>query len=87
MEEQMVDQVMIFLVVGYEMVVFIMVWVMYVFCQNFEVQWKLWKEVRERLLFVDSGKGVMSVDIEVMLYFSVVCNEVLRFYLFVFFMV
>lgn len=79
-DENLVDQLMTFLVAGHETTAAAMTWAVYMLCRHPEVQRRLRDEVRERLPSIDSDVDVASVDIDRMPYLNAVCNEVLRYY-------
>lgn len=79
-QDQLLDQLMNFLVAGHETVAVSMTWAVYALCQHPGVQTKLRAEVREHLPSPAGFSDVSSTDIDKMPYLNAVCSEVFRFY-------
>lgn len=79
-DDNLVDQLMTFLVAGHETTATAMIWGIYLLCLHPEIQTRLRAEIRENLPSLDSGTPITSHQIDSMTYLSAVCNEVLRYY-------
>ena len=79
-DEELVNQMMTFLVAGHETTATSMTWAMYLLCQNPEIQTKLRQEIRAHLPSVDSEDQMTAQVLESCPYLHAVCNEVLRLY-------
>ncbi|KAH7183661.1 cytochrome p450 monooxygenase [Fusarium flagelliforme] len=75
-EENMVDQIITFLVAGHETTAASLQWAVYALCIYPEIQTRLRDEVRDKL----SSGAVTAEDIDGLPYLNAFCNEVLRFY-------
>ena len=87
--ENLVDQMITFLVAGHETLATSVQWAVYALCQHPEMQARLRKEVRSRLpptiIASRDGKAAppqpaTSSEIDALPYLNAFCNEVLRFY-------
>ena len=80
-DEELVNQLMTFLVAGHETTASALTWAVYMICKNRDVQERLRKEVVDRLPDpMNQGSTITNVDIDSMPYLNAVCNEVLRLY-------
>lgn len=82
-DQDLVDQLMTFLVAGHENVAASLTWAVYMLCRYPEIQTKLRQEVREHLPSTvhDPTATISSVDIDSdMPYLNAVCAEVLRYW-------
>jgi len=79
-QDQLLDQLMNFLVAGHETVAVSMTWAVYALCQHPTVQTKLRAEIRKNLPSPAGFSDVTSADIDKLPYLNAVCNEVFRFY-------
>lgn len=82
-DQDLVDQLMTFLVAGHENVAASLTWAVYMLCRYPEIQTKLRHEVRQRLpsTVQDPTATISSVDIDfAMPYLNAVCAEVLRYW-------
>ena len=75
-DEDLVNQMMTFLVAGHETTATAMIWALYLLCKHPEVQTRLRREIREKLPSVD--EEVTAVQVDECHYLSAVCSEVLR---------
>ena len=75
-DEELVNQMMTFLVAGHETTATAMVWAIYLLCKHREVQEKLRDEIRSKLPSLDSD--ITAADIDSCQYLHAVCTEVLR---------
>ncbi|KAF2718396.1 cytochrome P450 78A3 [Polychaeton citri CBS 116435] len=75
-DEELVNQMMTFLVAGHETTATSMIWALYFLCRNSEVQRKLREEVRKNITSLESE--VDSNVIDSCQYLHAVCAEVLR---------
>lgn len=75
-DEDLVDQMMTFLVAGHETTATSMIWSMYLLCRHPEVQQKLRDEVRAKL--PPLAEDVTAAEIDSCDYLSAVCSEILR---------
>ncbi|KAK4549355.1 hypothetical protein LTR36_006352 [Oleoguttula mirabilis] len=75
-DEDLVNQMMTFLVAGHETTSTAMIWALYALCKHPEVQAKLREEVRSKLPSLD--EDVSAADIDNCHYLHAVCSEVLR---------
>lgn len=79
-DDNLVDQMMTFLIAGHETVATSMIWAIYLLCLHPEIQDRLRAEIREKLPSPDSTASITSHQIDSMLYLNSVCSEVLRYY-------
>lgn len=79
-DQDLVDQLMTFVVAGHETVASSIIWAIYMLCRYPDMQAKLRQEVRERLPSIDTLTTISSVDIDQMPYLNAVCSEVLRYW-------
>ncbi|MCJ1387575.1 hypothetical protein MMC18_000418 [Xylographa bjoerkii] len=80
-EEDLVNQMMTFLVAGHETTATSMQWALITLCQYPEMQTRLREEVRANLPSPNDATAQMSADIlDRLPYLHAVCNEVLRVY-------
>lgn len=75
-DEELVNQMMTFLVAGHETTATSMIWAIYELCRNNEVQKELREEIREKIPCLDSD--VTAAQIDDCHYLQAFCNEVLR---------
>lgn len=75
-DEELVNQMMTFLVAGHETTATSMIWAIYELCRNNEIQKKLREEIREKIPSLDSD--VTAAQIDDCHYLQAFCNEVLR---------
>jgi len=75
-DEDLVNQMMTFLVAGHETTATAMIWAIYLLCKHPEVQNKLREEVRSQLPSLD--EDVTAADVDNCHYLQAVCSEVLR---------
>ncbi|KAK5124989.1 hypothetical protein LTR85_001179 [Meristemomyces frigidus] len=75
-DEDLVNQMMTFLVAGHETTSTAMIWALYLLCKHPEVQAKLREEVRTKLPSLD--EDVSAAEIDNCHYLQAVCSEVLR---------
>ncbi|KAK1757519.1 cytochrome P450 4V2 [Echria macrotheca] len=83
-DENLIDQIMTFLLAGHETTASSMTWAIYLLAKYPHIQTKLRNEIRERLPPLDDSDGdgaamVSSMDIDKMPYLNAVCSEVLRY--------
>jgi len=83
-EENMVDQMMTFLLAGHETTAAAMTWATYLLAKHPDVQSRLRKEIRGKLPPI-GGRGedcptVTSLDVDHLPYLTAVCNEVMRYF-------
>ena len=79
-QEQLLDQLMNFLIAGHETVAVSLTWAVYALSVHPSVQSKLRAEVRSKLPSPVGISNVTSLDIDRMPYLNAVCSEVFRFY-------
>lgn len=79
-DDNLVDQLMTFLVAGHETTASSLTWAVYSLCLHPSVQTRLRTEVHANLPSLSSDKPVTSLDIDNMPYLNAVCNEVLRYF-------
>lgn len=79
-EENLVDQMMTFLVAGHETTATAMNWAIYLLCVHPDIQTRLRKEIREKLPSIEDSSTITSQEIDRLPYLNAVCNEVLRYY-------
>jgi cytochrome P450 len=75
-DEDLVNQMMTFLVAGHETTATAMIWALYLLCQNPDIQRKLREEVRSKLPSIKND--VTAAEIDNCHYLHAVCSEVLR---------
>ncbi|KAK3070465.1 hypothetical protein LTR53_010421 [Teratosphaeriaceae sp. CCFEE 6253] len=75
-DEELVNQMMTFLVAGHETTATAMIWAIYLLCKHPDVQTKLREEVRSRLPSL--GEEVTAAQVDECHYLHAVCSEVLR---------
>lgn len=75
-DEELVNQMMTFLVAGHETTATAMVWAIYLLCKHQDIQEKLRDEVRSKLPSLDGD--ITAGDIDSCQYLHAVCTEVLR---------
>ena len=75
-DEELVNQMMTFLVAGHETTATAMVWAMYLLSKHQDIQKKLRDEIRSKLPSLDSD--ITAADIDSCQYLHAVCTEVLR---------
>lgn len=75
-DENLVDQMMTFLVAGHETTATAMIWSIFLLCRHPEVQQKLRDEVRSKL--PPLAEDITAADIDGCAYLHGVCSEVLR---------
>jgi len=82
-DENLVDQMMTFLLAGHETTASAMTWAIYLLAKHQDIQTRLREEVHKRLPPLgadgDDAPTVSSVDIDRMPYLNAFCNEVLRY--------
>ncbi|KAI5459613.1 cytochrome P450 [Mariannaea sp. PMI_226] len=79
-DDNLVDQLMTFLVAGYETTTAAITWAIYTLSRYPDVQSRLREEIRRELPSVDSGAEITSQDIDSLPYLNAVCNEILRYW-------
>lgn len=77
-DEDLVNQMMTFLVAGHETTATAMIWALYLLCRYPEAQQKLREEVRSKLPTPD--EEITASDVDGCHYLHAVCTEVLRLY-------
>jgi cytochrome P450 len=75
-DEDLVNQMMTFLIAGHETTATAMIWAIYLLCKHPEVQKKLREEVRSNLPSLDDD--ITAADIDNCSYLQAVCNEIMR---------
>ncbi|WPH02622.1 cytochrome P450 78A3 [Acrodontium crateriforme] len=75
-DEDLVNQMMTFLVAGHETTATAMLWAVYLLCKHPEAQSRLRKEVRSKLTSLNGE--VNAADVDNCAYLNAVCSEVLR---------
>lgn len=75
-DEDLVNQMMTFLVAGHETTATAMIWALYLLCKHPEIQQKLRDEVRSKLPPPD--QEVTAAEVDSCSYLHAVCTEVLR---------
>jgi len=75
-DEELVNQMMTFLVAGHETTATAMIWAIYQLCFKPEVQQKLRAEIRAKIPSLDSD--ISAAQIDDCHYLQAVCNEILR---------
>lgn len=78
-EQNMVDQIITFLVAGHETTAASLQWAVYALCIHPKAQTRLRDEVRSRLISL-LGQTINAQDIDSLPYLNAFCNEVLPFY-------
>ncbi|KAK4580129.1 hypothetical protein LTR86_000332 [Recurvomyces mirabilis] len=76
-DEDLVNQMMTFLVAGHETTATAMIWALYMMCKHPLIQQKLRDEVRAKLPPLD-GEDVTAAQVDDCSYLHAVCTEVLR---------
>ena len=80
-DEELVNQLMTFLVAGHETTASSLTWAIYLLCQNPDSQTRLRHEIRATLPSIDSiDEQITSQSLESCHYLHAVCSEVLRLY-------
>ena len=80
-DENLVNQLMTFLIAGHETTAAALSWTICMLCKHSDVQTRLQKEVRSALPDPrDANMSVSASDIDNLPYLNAVCNEVLRLY-------
>ncbi|KAK2761792.1 hypothetical protein FQN54_001620 [Arachnomyces sp. PD_36] len=81
-EENLVDQMMTFLLAGHETTANALQWVVYALCKHQSIQTRLREEIRENLpsSLYDEPSTLTASNIDSLPYLNAVCSEVLRFY-------
>jgi cytochrome P450 len=80
-EEELVNQMMTFLVAGHETTATAMTWAMWLLCKYPEAQTRLREEIRANLPSIgDDSSTMTSEDLDKLPYLHAVCNETLRVY-------
>lgn len=78
-DEELVNQMMTFLVAGHETTSTAMMWAIYLLCKHQDVQTKLRQEVHSRLPPMrDPSAQITAADVDGCHYLHAVCSEVLR---------
>ncbi|KAF4548105.1 Cytochrome P450-like protein 56 [Elsinoe fawcettii] len=79
-DEELINQLMTFLVAGHETTSTAMLWTIYLLCEHPEVQKKLREEIHTNLPSprTRSGRKIASHQIDNLPYLAAVCNEALR---------
>ena len=77
-DEDLVNQMMTFLVAGHETTATAMIWAIYLFCKHPDIQEKLRDEVRSKLPSID--EDVTAAEVDSCQYLHAFCTEVLRLY-------
>lgn len=75
-DEELVNQMMTFLVAGHETTATAMIWGMYLLCKHPEVQQKLREEVRAKLPSLD--QDITPAELDDCQYLQATCKEILR---------
>jgi cytochrome P450 len=78
-DENMVDQMITFLVAGHETIAASLQWAVYALCKHPDMQTRLREEIRVHLS-TSSESTVTAADIDSLPYLNAFCNEVLRYY-------
>lgn len=79
-EEELVNQIMTFLIAGHETTASSLSWAVYVLCQYPEMQTRLRNEIASKAPDILKGKSVSHTDIDQCEYLHAICNEILRLY-------
>lgn len=80
-EENLVDQLMTFLVAGHETTASAMTWAVYTLCKHPEIQSRLRAEVQEHLPSIDDSSTIVTDKVlDKLPYLHAVCSELLRVY-------
>ncbi|PNS14191.1 Cytochrome P450 94C1 [Sphaceloma murrayae] len=79
-DEELINQMMTFLVAGHETTSTAMLWAIYLLCQHPDIQTRLRTEIHSRLPSprTKDGRRISAHQIDSLPYLSAVCNEVLR---------
>ena len=77
-DEDLVDQLMTFLIAGHETTANTLSLAVYFLCKNPEVQDRLRSEIREHLPSLKSSEVATSASLDNLAYLQAVCNETLR---------
>lgn len=75
-DDDLVNQMMTFLLAGHETTATAMAWALYVLCKHPDIQTKLRKEIQSKLPSLDDD--ITAADIDNCSYLQAFCNEVLR---------
>ncbi|OAQ59681.1 cytochrome P450 78A3 [Pochonia chlamydosporia 170] len=75
-DDDLVNQMMTFLLAGHETTATAMAWALYVLCKHPDIQTKLRKEIQSKLPSLDDD--ITATDIDNCSYLQAFCNEVLR---------
>lgn len=75
-DEELVNQMMTFLVAGHETTATSMIWAVYELCKHPEIQQKIREEMRAKIPSLDSD--ITAAQIDGLHYLQAFCNEVLR---------
>lgn len=81
-DENLVDQMMTFLLAGHETTSTALQWVVYALCKHPSIQTRLRSEIREKLpsSLREDPSQITAAQIDSLPYLNAVCNEVLRFH-------
>ncbi len=80
-DEDLVNQMMTFLVAGHETTASAFTWAIYLLCKNSDMQKRLREEVQANLPNpLDPNSTISSTQLDSLPYLSAVCNEVFRLY-------
>ena len=80
-DEDLVNQMMTFLVAGHETTASSLVWAIYLLCKYPKMQVQLREEIHKHLpSLYDSDSSITSSDIDSLPYLNAVCSEVLRLF-------
>ncbi|KAH8904667.1 putative cytochrome P450 monooxygenase [Coniochaeta sp. PMI_546] len=78
-DDNMVDQMITFLVAGHETIAASLQWAVYALCKHPDMQIRLREEVRSHIS-TSTESTITAADIDSLPYLNAFCNEVLRFY-------
>lgn len=76
--EDLVNQMMTFLVAGHETTATAMIWALYTLCKNPSIQTKLRQEIRSKIPSPNSGTPITASDIDDCHYLQACVSEILR---------
>jgi cytochrome P450 len=80
-DDDLVNQMMTFLVAGHETTASSLVWSVYLMCKHPEIQERLRAEIHSHLPnLLDGESTITSTDIDCLPYLNAVCSEVLRLF-------
>ncbi|KAG8532742.1 uncharacterized protein KY384_002619 [Bacidia gigantensis] len=79
-DEELVNQLMTFLVAGHETTATAMTWGLYLLCQNPSIQTRLREEIRATIPSIEAGEKMTPQTLESCSYLHACCNEILRLY-------